>query len=220
MNEAAQRMIKVLAAPARSGQPVDVWRLFGELTMDVVGTTAFGVDFHTQDAAEGGASARSEEASSLVQAAKVFFGTQGPGALPWLCRAPFLPSVIGSRGSLCTGSINSMHHCCAAIMDNIHALFLFMFPFASSYIRRVANLLPTKMYTEALRVRMPASDRCAALTEPTARCGMVSAATCVKAMWYAHSGAEGDEEDDELGRAPPRLRGPSPGREWPAGRDR
>ncbi len=42
MNASAERLVNVLAAKAKSGEEVEIWRLFGCLTMEVVGSTAFG----------------------------------------------------------------------------------------------------------------------------------------------------------------------------------
>ena len=42
MNEAAELLIRNLAAAAKADQPVDIHRLLGDMTMQVVGTTAFG----------------------------------------------------------------------------------------------------------------------------------------------------------------------------------
>ena len=42
MNEAAELLMRNLAAAAAAGRPVDIHRLLGDMTMQVVGTTAFG----------------------------------------------------------------------------------------------------------------------------------------------------------------------------------
>ncbi len=42
MNASASRLVDVLARKAKAGEPVEMWRLWGCLTMDVVGSTAFG----------------------------------------------------------------------------------------------------------------------------------------------------------------------------------
>ena len=42
MNEAAELLMRNLAAAAKAGRPVDIHRLLGDMTMQVVGTTAFG----------------------------------------------------------------------------------------------------------------------------------------------------------------------------------
>jgi len=42
MNEAAELLTRKLADAAAAGAPVDVHRLLGDMTMQVVGTTAFG----------------------------------------------------------------------------------------------------------------------------------------------------------------------------------
>jgi len=42
MNEAAELLMRNLGAAAAAGRPVDIHRLLGDMTMQVVGTTAFG----------------------------------------------------------------------------------------------------------------------------------------------------------------------------------
>lgn len=42
MNEAATLLIERLAAAAAAGAPVDIHALLGDMTMQVVGTSAFG----------------------------------------------------------------------------------------------------------------------------------------------------------------------------------
>ncbi len=42
MNSGADRLIKRLGKAAAKGQEVNIWRMLGDLTMDVVGTASFG----------------------------------------------------------------------------------------------------------------------------------------------------------------------------------
>ena len=42
MNASAEELADILEGPAASGQPVDIWRHFGQLSMDVTGTNIFG----------------------------------------------------------------------------------------------------------------------------------------------------------------------------------
>lgn len=42
MAGSAAKLCRHLAPAAQQGRPVDVWRALGLMTMDVVGTTAFG----------------------------------------------------------------------------------------------------------------------------------------------------------------------------------
>lgn len=42
MNDAAERLVDAVAAKSRAGEEVEIWRLFGNLTMEVVGSAAFG----------------------------------------------------------------------------------------------------------------------------------------------------------------------------------
>lgn len=42
MNERAGVLLEVLSADAAAEKTIDIWRRFGDMTMEVVGTTAFG----------------------------------------------------------------------------------------------------------------------------------------------------------------------------------
>lgn len=44
MNSGADRLIKRLGKAAAKGQEVNIWRMLGDLTMDVVGTASFGCE--------------------------------------------------------------------------------------------------------------------------------------------------------------------------------
>jgi len=101
-----------LAEAAAAGTPVDVWRLFGSLTLTVVSACAFGLDMPT--GIDGGAS--SPEAAALLDAARTIFATGRSSsawalvhqALPWaaplirlatrLAPGPALAALDGARG--------------------------------------------------------------------------------------------------------------------------
>jgi len=72
MIAAADKMCALLEDAAETARPVDVWRRLGDLTMQVSGTTAFGVDIPAQDVAAG-----DDASSSLVKSAKDFFDAAG-----------------------------------------------------------------------------------------------------------------------------------------------
>jgi cytochrome P450 len=72
MLAAADKLCVILEDAAETARPVDIWRRLGDFTMQVSGTTAFGVDIPAQDAAaDDGAS------SALVKSAKDFFDAAG-----------------------------------------------------------------------------------------------------------------------------------------------
>ncbi|KAK9909316.1 hypothetical protein WJX75_000424 [Coccomyxa subellipsoidea] len=72
MNIGANRMAAILTNKAKEQGELNIWRQFGHLTMDVVGSAAFGVELRTQDAERG---LNSEEAEKLVWAAQTIFAT-------------------------------------------------------------------------------------------------------------------------------------------------
>ncbi|EIE24557.1 cytochrome P450 [Coccomyxa subellipsoidea C-169] len=94
MNIGAERLAATLAKFAKQGKEVNIWRQFGYMTMDVVGTTAFGVELRTQEGEKG---LNSEEAERLVWAAQSIFATSSvkasiytqPGAI-----MPFLDPLM------------------------------------------------------------------------------------------------------------------------------
>lgn len=47
MNASMEQLVDVLAAKAETGEEVEIWRLFGCLTLEVVGSTAFGIQLDT-----------------------------------------------------------------------------------------------------------------------------------------------------------------------------
>ncbi|CAL8467004.1 g6540 [Coccomyxa elongata] len=49
MNEATDILLMKLAAAAKETRVIDLYKLIGDMTLQVVGTTAFGVELHTQD---------------------------------------------------------------------------------------------------------------------------------------------------------------------------
>ncbi|WIA09117.1 hypothetical protein OEZ85_008529 [Tetradesmus obliquus] len=50
MSDTSRRLVTRLQGLAGEGRPVDLWREVGNLTMAIVGTAAYGIDFHTFDA--------------------------------------------------------------------------------------------------------------------------------------------------------------------------
>lgn len=102
MVRSADALCALLGSAAGNGQQVDIWRSLQSLTLDVVGRTAFGVDFNTlaaapkadsQDAAEAAAatepaaagkaglpchSLRSSSTDALLRAVRAVFEVCGP----------------------------------------------------------------------------------------------------------------------------------------------
>ncbi|KAK9828027.1 hypothetical protein WJX81_001818 [Elliptochloris bilobata] len=81
MNEGVERLCDTLARVNKEGRDINIWRQFGHMTMDVVGTSAFGVDLHTQ---EGGGRRNSAEAEALINAAQTIFGLGGVTSCPYV----------------------------------------------------------------------------------------------------------------------------------------
>ncbi|KAI8476255.1 MAG: cytochrome P450, CYP711 clan [Monoraphidium minutum] len=72
MDGCALKLVDQLAAAAAEGAAVDIWRALGTMTMGVVGTTAFGIDLHTQDDPHSNAGA---EGHRLVSASQRVFSS-------------------------------------------------------------------------------------------------------------------------------------------------
>lgn len=64
MDEAISRLVSILDEAADNRKEVDIWKLFGDLTIQISGTTAFGIDMQ-------------RESTDLANAAKAFFDAAG-----------------------------------------------------------------------------------------------------------------------------------------------
>ncbi|CAK0783443.1 hypothetical protein CVIRNUC_006642 [Coccomyxa viridis] len=94
INRSAEHLCTNLAGYARQGKETNVWRDFGRMTMDVVGSVAFGVDFHTQ---ENDGSKNSEEAQRLVEASAQIFSENPIARVGWgglVTLFPFLTPIV------------------------------------------------------------------------------------------------------------------------------
>lgn len=94
MAGSASHLCDRLAAAADSGTEVDVWRALGSMTLDVVGTVSFGVDFHTleHDGRRRLGSVHTP-ADRLVQAVQTYFDLFGEPRVQ-----PPAPSILQAAG--------------------------------------------------------------------------------------------------------------------------
>ncbi|CAL5219444.1 g1276 [Coccomyxa viridis] len=88
MNVGADRLAAILSRAANEGRELNIWRQFGHMTMDVVGSAAFGVELRTQEAERG---MNSEEAEKLVWAAQTIFATGSEKSSIYTYPAAVLP---------------------------------------------------------------------------------------------------------------------------------
>lgn len=72
MNSSTEKLCERLDLVADRGESVDIWRQVGDLTMAVVGSSAYGVDLHTLDL-DTDVSKERLEGHNLVEAAKIVF---------------------------------------------------------------------------------------------------------------------------------------------------
>ncbi|PSC76582.1 cytochrome P450 isoform A [Micractinium conductrix] len=105
MKASAARLAAHLQPAAAAGKPVDIWRELGLMTMDVVGTTAFGVDFNTLERAAQQKEAEAGEATALTSPIVALFVLcpEGEQAWRWLANAlptPGLRTELKARGEL------------------------------------------------------------------------------------------------------------------------
>ncbi|KAK9820578.1 hypothetical protein WJX72_011843 [[Myrmecia] bisecta] len=84
MNSATDVLLHGLDAAAQQGRVVDIWRMFGEMTMHVVGTTAFGVELHTQAGDVARSPEEAELGGKLIDAAKLLFEGTGIFGSIWV----------------------------------------------------------------------------------------------------------------------------------------
>lgn len=73
MDGCAVKLCNLLEPVAEEGTVIDMWREIGKMTMSVVGTCAYGINFHTMDEAPQG----EVEGSKLVQASQRVFEFAG-----------------------------------------------------------------------------------------------------------------------------------------------
>ncbi|BDA42318.1 Cytochrome P450 3A24 [Coccomyxa sp. Obi] len=93
MNGGADRLIKRLGKAAAKKQEVNIWRMLGDLTMDVVGTASFGVEFKTQvDEDEDPSS--SKESRELVMSAQTIFQMGGAGGSLYVPIVVLCPALL------------------------------------------------------------------------------------------------------------------------------
>lgn len=74
-NHSAEKLLERVEAASAGGAPVEMHRQLGRMTMDVIGRTAFGVDFITEGEEEDLKAGR----PNLVAAVKIIFSGGGPG---------------------------------------------------------------------------------------------------------------------------------------------
>jgi cytochrome P450 len=116
MASEARRLVDRLAEVAAAGEPTDIWRDVGRMTMSVVGSAAYGVDFHLLDhegpqadeqsnaqsagpAAQPGAAGeqpigRAQGAALVHAAAEMFKGSEIGGATRYLVAAHLMPVLL------------------------------------------------------------------------------------------------------------------------------
>lgn len=132
MNDSAVRFTNIVAQYAKSGEVLEIWRLFGRLTMSVVGSAAFGVELHTlderspmisPDPAAVSIEGSEDEGVVIQKAAAILFGFQG------------MRSSAYTAGSL-------------------------LFPFASTAIRTLAVLWPDQAIGRLLKARHSVRSIC------------------------------------------------------------
>ncbi|KAL4448043.1 hypothetical protein ABPG75_005262 [Micractinium tetrahymenae] len=91
MSASAGRLAAHLGAADDEGRPMDICRELGRMTMDVVGTTAFGVNFNTLERSKQEGSGQQQEerlatpADRMGEALRAFFDTFGLGSILWAC---------------------------------------------------------------------------------------------------------------------------------------
>ncbi|PSC76937.1 cytochrome P450 [Micractinium conductrix] len=126
MKASAARLAAHLQPAAAAGKPVDIWRELGLMTMDVVGTTAFGVDFNTLEHA-----AQQKEAEGAAEGSAERHVRTPADRLIWAVRTIFELFALGNP---------------------MFALF-FLFPEGEQAWKQLANALPTAGFRTELKAR-------------------------------------------------------------------
>ena len=118
MAASAERLAGALGAAADSGAVVDIWCSFGALTFDVVGTTAFGVNFDTLARLE-------EDDTAPIKAGN---------AAPTIKSAAAEKLVAAARTAFAVGGV-----------ANWPVLFQFLFPHFDAPLRVLTSRIPTPL---------------------------------------------------------------------------
>jgi thromboxane-A synthase/cytochrome P450 family 3 subfamily A len=178
MDGCAKRLADRLDEPAASGEAVDVWRLIGSLTLDVVGTTAFGTRFNAL-AADGeeqqAAAAGEEEDGDDDDEDHAFEGKRLVAAA----------RDIFARGSITTGSL--------------YQALIVMFPLGTPLWQAMSRVLPDRSLRELNAARRVVSDAAKALLARQRRRDEreAAAAAAAAAAAKAADGAKAAKDDDD-----------------------
>ena len=126
MAASAERLAGALGAAADAGAVVDIWRSFGALTLDVVGTTAFGVNFDTLARSE-----EEEEGDGDGAASAQAGGGRGESRIK---SAAAEKLVAAARTAFAVGGA-----------ANWPVLFQFLFPHLDAPLRLLTSRIPTRL---------------------------------------------------------------------------
>ncbi|CAL5225498.1 g8326 [Coccomyxa viridis] len=167
MNEATDLLLLSVAAAAKEGKYFDIYQAIGRMTLQVVGTTAFGVDFHTQEY-DPSAKDSHEDSRQLQEAVAQIFNVNAFSFSAWapvMFLFPFLaPMVRLLAFALPDRGLLKMKAARRTIVDTVSTLIqehrvklevvlsfapstvwtpvMFLFPFLSPLVRCLAWLFP------------------------------------------------------------------------------
>lgn len=165
MESTTRRMLHRLDQLAASGQPLDIGREVGNLTMGIVGTAAYGIDFHTVDAPEASAGADKPAQPVAVTRMSASLASRLAGSFS---------AVVGTDTAISLEEVDTgrqlieaakvVFKSAAAISGSAYQRLALLAPAVLlGPINLLAHLLPDKPFQQVLEARLMLSSASIAL---------------------------------------------------------
>lgn len=145
MRNKAQRLIGVLEGAAAGGEEVDIVTVFNEMTMEVVGETAYGVDFNILPRTHPAVSSTKDGKKNQTKPTR----SDGSEDLQQGTLEDETRQLVTAMKMFFKGT---------AQMGAGAVAFMMMFPTWAPLIKWVANAFPTKQYADVLKARLLIRD--------------------------------------------------------------
>ncbi|KAL4438672.1 hypothetical protein ABPG77_006276 [Micractinium sp. CCAP 211/92] len=150
MAQSAGRLCSLLEGAAASGAEVDMWRSMGQLTMDVVGTTVFGVTFDTLSRPD------EPDGQEQEQAHPGPFGGAAAGGVGGSSEGGGLSKLGGTSASRLLWAVRTVFEVCGPA--NPYFALCFLFPELEGFFRWLVNTCPNRTFRRELAARRVVLD--------------------------------------------------------------
>lgn len=142
MAQSAGRLCELLEGAAASGAEVDMWRSMGQLTIDVVGSTVFGVTFDTLSRPDEPDKPHQEQAP--------------PASAPVPSEDGGLSKLGGTSASKLLWAVRTVFEVCGPA--NPYFALCFLFPELEGFFRWLVNTCPNATFRRELAARRVVLD--------------------------------------------------------------